>query len=117
MLGKFDIYTLHHIDIKGFNPMTYAIPVAFFLLVGTMSFIKGRLYCNMICPVGTLLGLISKVSIFRIKFNESKCTRCGRCSVRCKSSCIDFLKHDIDVTRCVDCFNCINTCPDKALIL
>jgi polyferredoxin len=115
VLGKFDIYTLHHIDIRGFNPMTYAVPVAFFLLVGAMSFLKGRLYCNMICPVGTLLGLISKVSIFRIKFSESKCTRCGRCSVRCKSSCIDFLNYNIDVSRCVNCFNCIDVCPEKAL--
>jgi len=115
IIGKFDVYTLTHIEIKAFSLLSYVIPVAFFLLVGIMSFIKGRLYCNMICPVGTLLGLISKVSLFRIKFNESKCTRCGRCSIACKSSCIDFLNHNIDVSRCVNCFNCINTCPDKAL--
>jgi polyferredoxin len=115
ILGKFDIYTLNHIQIKGFSLITYAVPVVFFLLVGILSFIKGRLYCNMICPVGTLLGLISKVSLFRIKFNESKCTRCGRCSIVCKSSCIDSLDHDIDVSRCVNCFNCISTCQEKAL--
>jgi len=115
ILGKFDVYTLTHIEIKAFSLLTYVIPVGFFLLVGIMSFIKGRLYCNLICPVGTLLGLISKVSLFRIKFNESKCTRCGRCSIVCKSSCIDFLKYNIDISRCVDCFNCISTCPDKAL--
>jgi polyferredoxin len=112
ILGKFDIYTLNHIQIKGFSLITYAVPVVFFLLVGILSFIKGRLYCNMICPVGTLLGLISKVSLFRINFNESKCTRCGRCSIVCKSSCIDSLDHDIDVSRCVNCFNCISTCID-----
>ena len=94
---------------------TCALPILFFLLVGTLSLTKGRLYCNMICPVGTLLGLFSKISLFRIKFDESACTRCGRCAIGCKSSCIDFLKHDIDVTRCVDCFNCINVCQDKAL--
>ncbi len=69
----------------------------------------------MICPVGTLLGLLSKISLYRIKFKESACTRCGRCAVGCKSSCIDFLSYDIDVTSCVDCFNCINICQDKAL--
>jgi polyferredoxin len=115
ILGRFDIYTLNHIQIKGFSSLTYAVPVVFFLLVGILSFIKGRLYCNMICPVGTLLGLISKVSLLRIKFSESKCTRCGRCSLSCKSSCIDFLDQDIDVSRCVNCFNCITTCPEKAL--
>lgn len=115
VFGKFDAYTFHNIEIKAFSLVTYVIPVVLFLLVGILSFMKGRLYCNMICPVGTLLGLISKVSLFRIKFNESKCTRCGRCSLACKSSCIDFLNYNIDVSRCVDCFNCINTCPDKAI--
>lgn len=115
ILGKFDIYTLHNVPIKGFQLVVYSIPAAFFLLVGILSLTKGRLYCNMICPVGTLLGLISKISILRIRFDESACTRCGRCAIRCKSSCIDFLNHDIDLTRCVECFNCISTCQDKAI--
>lgn len=115
ILGKFDIYSLHIIPVTGFDLITYAIPLGFMLLVGTLSLINGRLYCNMICPVGTLLGLVSKISIFRIKFNEEKCTRCGRCALTCKSSCIDFLNYNIDITRCVDCFNCIKSCPDKAL--
>ena len=115
ILGKFDIYTLSNIPVKGFPLITYSIPVLFFLLIGGLSLTKGRLYCNMICPVGTLLGLISKVSILRIKFDESACTRCGRCAMRCKSSCIDFLNHDIDITRCVGCFNCVTTCQDKAI--
>jgi ferredoxin len=115
ILGRFDIYTLSNVPVKGFPLIVYSVPAAFFILIGILSLTKGRLYCNMICPVGTFLGLISKVSILRIKFDDSACTRCGRCSMRCKSSCIDFLNHDIDVTRCVDCFNCITTCQDKAL--
>jgi len=115
IFGKFDIYSISHIDIKGFSLITYSIPVVFLLLTAILSLIKGRLYCNMICPVGTLLGLLSKISLFRIKFAESKCTRCGRCSLACKSSCIDFLNLNIDISRCVDCFNCISSCPEKAL--
>lgn len=115
VLGKFDIYTLTITPVSGFKLAVYSIPAAFLILVGTLSLTKGRLYCNIICPVGTLLGLLSKISILRIKFDGSACTRCGRCAVSCKSSCIDFLSYDIDVTRCVDCFNCINICQDKAL--
>ncbi len=115
ILGRFDVYTLSNIPVKGFPFVVYSVPIAFFILVGVLSFTKGRLYCNTICPVGTLLGLISKLSIVRIKFDETACTKCGRCAVRCKSSCIDFLKSDVDVSRCVSCFNCINTCQDKAL--
>jgi polyferredoxin len=115
ILGKFDIYTLSNVPVKGFSLVVYAIPALFFLLIGGLSLTKGRLYCNMICPVGTFLGLLSKISFLRIKFNESACTRCGRCAIGCKSSCIDFLNHDVDVSRCVDCFNCIHLCQDKAL--
>jgi polyferredoxin len=115
LLGKFDVYTLSNIPLTWYRLVAYSVPAAFFILVATLSLTKGRLYCNMICPVGTLLGLISRISVLRIKFDDTACTRCGRCSVGCKSSCIDFLKHDVDVTRCVDCFNCINICQDKAL--
>jgi len=115
ILHKFDIYTLDHITVKGYELLTYSVPAVFLFLVGILSLTRGRLYCNMICPVGTLLGLLSKVSILRIIFDEGKCTRCGRCSIGCKSSCIDFLNYRVDVTRCVDCFNCIKICPDKAL--
>jgi len=115
ILGKFDNYTLSHIHITGFQLFAYSVPIVFLLLVGGLSLTKGRLYCNMFCPVGTLLGLISKVSLLRIKMNEDKCTRCGRCSVSCKSSCIDSVMHRVDRSRCVACFNCINTCQEKAI--
>ena len=115
ILTNFDVFTLVHVPVKGSQLLVYAIPAGFLVLIGSLSLIKGRLYCNMICPVGTLLGLISKISVIRVKFDEGLCTRCGRCAVGCKSSCIDFLKYNIDITRCVDCFNCIKICPEKAL--
>ncbi|MGQ9620045.1 MAG: 4Fe-4S dicluster domain-containing protein [Bacteroidales bacterium] len=111
----FDIYTFAHIDVPSFRLLLYIIPALFLLLVGILSLARGRLYCNTICPVGTFLGLISKVSLLRINFDESKCSKCGRCAVACKSSCIDFLSEKIDNSRCVECFNCIDSCPDKAL--
>ena len=116
IFGKFDVYTLVNTPVTGFPLLVYSIPVAFFLLVGILSFTKGRLYCNTVCPVGTFLGLLSKISLLRIRFDNEKCTRCGRCSLSCKSSCIDFLNWDIDHSRCVDCFNCLKSCPDKAMV-
>jgi ferredoxin len=115
ILGKFDIYTLVNTPVPKFPVIVYAIPSAFLILIGIMSLVRGRLYCNSICPLGTFLGLISKISLLRIRFDHIKCTRCGRCSLNCKSSCIDFLNRDVDISRCVSCFNCLKSCPDKAL--
>jgi ferredoxin len=115
IFGEFDLYTFVHQPVILYSPVVYLIPAAFVIVVFILSFTRGRLYCNTLCPVGTFLGLISKASILRIKFTDEKCTRCGRCAVACKSSCIDFLNRNIDHSRCVDCFNCIATCPDKAI--
>ena len=115
ILGKFDIYTVFKIDIKAYELAAYAIPVAFLFLIGFLAFRYGRLYCNTVCPVGTLLGFLSKASLFRIRFEEEKCTRCGRCAMVCKSSCIDFLNKHIDTSRCVNCFNCLDACGEKAM--
>lgn len=115
LFGKFDIYTLFKVDIKPYVLAAYAIPAAFLLLVGFLAFKHGRLYCNTVCPVGTFLGFLSKISLFRIRFDEAKCSRCGRCAMACKSSCIDFLNKHVDSSRCVNCFNCIETCSEKAM--
>lgn len=115
LLGKFDIYTIYKVDIKAYALAVYAVPASFFFLVGLLAFRYGRLYCNTVCPVGTFLGLLSKVSIFRIRFDEDKCTRCGRCAAACKSSCIDFLNRHVDNSRCVNCFNCLDSCSEKAM--
>jgi polyferredoxin len=115
IFGKFDIYTFIHTGITSFPPATYLVPLATLILIGFLSLTKGRLFCNTVCPVGTFLGLISKISILRIKFDNVKCTKCGRCAVACKANCIDFLNMEIDYSRCVDCFNCLKSCPDYAL--
>ena len=75
----------------------------------------GRDYCNTICPVGTLLGFISKYSIFKPVIDTEKCINCGKCARNCKSSCIDSKSHTFDYSRCVACMDCINQCSKDAI--
>lgn len=76
---------------------------------------RGRLYCNTLCPVGTVLGLLSLGARHRVWVDLSTCTSCGRCSRVCKAECIDPQAMTVDVTRCVVCFNCLYTCPAGSL--
>lgn len=112
---SFDYYDIFKVDYIKIPIAVYLIPLSFLILVTFMSFTRGRLYCNTVCPLGTLLGLLSKVSLFRITIDKSSCTHCGRCAVNCKASCIDFLNEDIDESRCITCFNCLTVCPDNAI--
>ncbi|HRY31754.1 MAG TPA: 4Fe-4S binding protein [Bacteroidales bacterium] len=84
-------------------------------LVSVMSVVGGRLYCNTLCPVGTLLGLLSHVSIWRIRIAPSKCTLCAKCGQVCKAGCINMNHHQLDFSRCVACMNCINVCSEGAV--
>ena len=85
------------------------------VIISVCAWIWGRDYCNTICPVGTILSLFSRFSLFRPVIDESKCINCGKCARGCKSGCIDFKAHKIDYSRCVDCFDCIEACGENAL--
>ena len=110
VLSAKGIYTFYKVEQVAFVPFAFIVSILFLGLITQMSWFKGRSYCNTICPVGTSLGLLSKISIFHISISESKCTRCGSCEKQCKSQCIDSENMKVDDSRCVSCFNCISAC-------
>ncbi len=112
---SFKLYMVYPYSLKVFNLIPFIITVLFFVLVATMAWKKGRLYCNTVCPVGTLLGYISKISLFKIIINQEECLSCDICANECKSSCIDCDNKTIDMSRCVVCFNCIPSCPTEGI--
>ncbi len=94
---------------------TFIIAVVTLVAIVVLAWRGGRTYCNTICPVGSVLGLIAKFSLFRPTIDISKCNNCGLCSKRCKASCINGEEHKIDYTRCVACMDCLDACKHGAL--
>jgi len=84
-------------------------------LISVLAVSRGRLYCNTVCPVGTLLGWISSHGLFRLGLDKTACRKCGDCLHVCKSQCIDLRSGTVDFSRCVDCFNCIGICKEHAI--
>jgi ferredoxin-type protein NapF len=115
LLERFDHYGLYRLNLELITWRTVLIPAITLALVVWLSLFFGRLYCNTICPVGTVLGLLSRVSLFRISMNADTCTRCGKCSFACKSNCINVKTLQVDTSRCVACYNCISVCPEKSI--
>lgn len=111
---KADSYMFYTTDVWLKSGISLGIAVAMLVVVAVLSWRRGRTYCHTICPVGTLLGVISRISIFRPAFNN-KCVKCGACERNCKSSCIDARHMSIDRSRCVSCFNCIESCKFGAM--
>ena len=106
---------LHPLVQNQFHLASFIVATLVLLVVMSMSWIQGRLYCNSICPVGTFLGLVSKLSFNKIKISDSACTRCGKCLTACKANCIDIKTMYVDESRCINCFNCIQACEDSAI--
>ena len=108
-------YAVSSTPMTGFNPWSALFSFAFLLLILLTSLRRGRWFCNYLCPVGTLLGWISKVSVFKVRLNRQACTDCKACALSCKAECIDLRNYRIDYSRCVDCFNCLDACKFDAL--
>jgi len=91
------------------------LTAAFFLLVVFLAATRGRLYCNTMCPVGTFLGWVSRISFFRFTLNRKACSECVRCESSCKAQCIDAQTASIDMSRCIGCFNCLGACSTATI--
>ena len=94
---------------------TLIVAATTLVLVIVLAWRGGRDYCNNICPVGTTLGFLSRFAMFRPMIDKDKCKNCKACEHACKASCIDLGTHSIDHSRCVTCFNCLDTCRFGAL--
>ena len=115
VLGRFRIFALYNVPLLHVRFMAVLLTLAFLVLIVYLSYRHGRLFCNMLCPAGALLGLLSKFSFFKIAIVEERCTDCGFCEMVCKANCIDSESKKIDFNACIGCFNCIDACPTVAL--
>lgn len=106
---RMDSYTFYQTEVWIKSLPTLLVAVVSLLVVGVLSFRNGRTYCNTICPVGTMLGRISRYALYRIQINNS-CNGCMRCASNCKSACINIKEKSVDHSRCVACFNCLSKC-------
>ncbi|MBO5919910.1 MAG: 4Fe-4S binding protein [Bacteroidales bacterium] len=100
-------YTQAYVTV-GLYSFIFALVFLFVIIV--FSAAKGRLYCNTVCPVGSFLGLLSGVSLFKPQINKEMCVKCGLCAGKCKSNCINLETKEIDTTRCVACYDCMISC-------
>lgn len=94
---------------------TLVVAVVSLILILILAWRGGRTYCNTVCPVGTVLGLLSRFSLLKPVINTEKCNGCGLCGKGCKASCINTQEHQIDYSRCVVCMDCINNCRQGAI--
>ena len=108
-------YAFYSVEVWIKSTATFAVAAATLVVVGFLAWKNGRTWCNTVCPVGTVLGFFAKFSLFAPVINTEKCRNCGLCGKQCKAACINMKEHEIDLSRCVACMDCIDTCKEGAI--
>ena len=85
------------------------------LVLGALCVWRGRIFCNLLCPVGALLSLPAGRSWFRVRLDPEKCVKCNQCVRSCPAECLDPAAGTVDAERCVVCGNCLSRCKFGAL--
>lgn len=115
VLRKSDIYWLRIMSLPTLNPAALIPFILILLTIIYLSLKRGRLYCNSICPLGTILGTLSIRTLYKIEINKTSCTSCGICESVCKAECINSKEKVVDNSSCIRCFNCLSVCPFHAI--
>ncbi len=87
------------------------------LFVGVMllnRFIT-RFWCRGICPLGALMGILSRFSIYGMAKNHAACDDCNKCLLHCQGACEPQGGVSWRAAECHLCFNCETECPNDVI--
>ena len=110
-----DSYAFYETEIWLKSLPTFIIAALTFVVIAVLAWRNGRTYCNTICPVGTVLGFLSRYAWLKPVIDTSKCVNCNLCARNCKAACINSKEHAIDYSRCVACMDCLENCHVGAI--
>ena len=74
-----------------------------------------RFWCRGICPLGALMGLLSRFSIYGMEKNNAACDDCNRCLLHCQGACEPQGGVAWRQAECHLCFNCETECPNDVI--
>ncbi len=86
-----------------------------FLVIVFLNLKIPRFYCRFICPLGALLGVLSRYSIWRMGKSRNNCRRqCHLCETNCEGACQP--SGEIRNSECVLCLNCYGDCASGLMV-
>jgi MauM/NapG family ferredoxin protein len=98
------------------------LPIAaLFLGLMALNLLADRFWCRYLCPLGALLGWLSKISFLRPVIG-SGCNRCSKCAQVCRPGAIvkegsakETEGYAILPSECTVCLDCLANCPQTAI--
>lgn len=85
-----------------------------FLTVIGLIYMERRFWCRNLCPLGALLSLLSRFSLWGRRVNDS-CITCSKCAQVCPMNAIGEDFHTTSAHECIQCERCSAVCPTAAI--
>ena len=86
-----------------------------FLAILGASLRVTRFWCRAICPLGALLGAVSRWSILGLHKDPETCNKCNRCELNCQGGDDPIGGALWRKSECHMCMNCVGSCPEHSL--
>jgi len=112
------VYDLLKRTVLPFSPPLFfqgvVIGLIFFALLA-LNLREPRFWCKHLCPLGALLGLLSRFAFLKRSVSEEGCNDCGICRRECQGGAIGEKGAEWAARECMYCFNCDDPCPQNAV--
>ena len=86
-----------------------------FITIMVLNFRITRFWCRALCPLGALLGFLSRWTIFGMEKHTEKCHDCNRCALHCQGGDDPVPGVPWRKAECHLCFNCVGDCPEDGV--
>jgi polyferredoxin len=86
-----------------------------FITILALNFRITRFWCRALCPLGALLGLMSRWSILGLEKQAAHCEECNRCLLHCQGGDDPIPGVPWRKSECHLCFNCVDDCPESGI--
>jgi len=86
-----------------------------FIGIVALNFVRPRFWCRYVCPLGGLLGLLTRWPVLRLHNDESTCTNCGKCNLACPAAAQPDQRGNWLASECYGCWNCVAACGSNSI--
>ncbi len=111
---KLKIQSLEYLQLEPPFFRQIFLTLGIFIGIIGLSAIAPRFFCRNLCPLGGLLGILSRFSILGKTVSKS-CNNCSICERVCPTGAVEAESWKDQEAECIKCFVCQDRCPTEAI--